>query len=133
MIYISHRITPTELGTADQHCNQAMYFADTLRHYFPYVKFYVPAESEPFVGKIHQCGWLTVERILEIDCLIINKDCEGVIFYVTEGSMSKGMLVELENCKTTNIPYYIVDNPTSVDTDAIWEFLKKVERKDSNG
>lgn len=107
-LYLSHRITsPTPEGQ-ELNCLAAISFAKGLRYYFPDVEIHVPAECEPFVAKAYGSGMLTVPQILDIDCQIIKKDCQGVIFYAPDGKLSPGMQVEFEFCGKNNIPWIVV-------------------------
>ena len=109
-LYLSHRITsPTPEGQ-ELNCLAAIAFAKGLRYYFPGVEIYVPAESEPFVAKTYKLGMLTVNQILEIDCQIILKDCEGAIFYSPDGELSPGMRVEYNFCQLEHVPFIIVNS-----------------------
>ena len=130
MLYISHRITGTATADTKKHCEQAINFTNALRHYFPLTEFYVPAESEPFVARVHAKKWMTVQQILDIDCEIIREDCNGVIFFVTEGDFSSGMREEYNCCRAHNIPFMILNGHVSENLPVISSFLNEL-REDS--
>lgn len=126
-LYLSHRITsPTPEGQK-LNCDAAIAFAKGLRHHFPDVEFYVPAESEPFVSKAHESDMLTVEQILEIDCQIILTDCQGVIFYAPYSKLSSGMQIEYNYCQLEHIPWIIVKD---LAIEMLSEFIKQVGETD---
>jgi hypothetical protein len=109
-VYLSHSITGPKGSAATkedmkENCDKAKLVAKTLRAIYPEVEFYVPAESENFVGKAYTKGYLTIAQILEIDCDII-RECDAVIFYNIEGS--NGCKIELECTQNECIPYAII-------------------------
>ena len=111
MIYISHPIRATEKHTQSQNCDAIIELASNLRRFFTWERFYVPAESEPFVGKLYESGKLSLTTILDTDCEIIQKDCKAVIFVILEDSISGGMKVELDCCIKHNKNFMFVRVP----------------------
>jgi hypothetical protein len=111
MIYLSHPIRATGKHTQEQNCEKAISLVTALRRYFPWEKFYVPAETEPFVQKLYVNGQLSLHDILSTDCEIIQKDCKAVIFVVLEDRLSDGMKVELDCCIKYDKNFMIVRVP----------------------
>ena len=111
-IYISHSIRGKHglSATVEQmntNCKHALDFAKWIREQFPDVKFYVPAESEPFVQIAYITEILTEEEILRIDCEIISSG-SGMIVFAPDGYFSRGMQTEIDWCLSHNIPYVVV-------------------------
>jgi len=91
----------------DSNCEIAIRLADQLRKMFPKLRLYVPAESEPFVGAAYKKGYLDIEQILELDCIIVDQ-CDIVIVYVPEGDeLQGGRKVEYDHAVATNKPVCI--------------------------
>ena len=69
-----------------------------------YDTIYVPAEHEEFVQAAYNCGALSIEQILAIDCMIVST-CGALVAY---GPVSPGMQVEIDYAVERNIPVYYV-------------------------
>lgn len=86
-VYCSHSIagkhgkdvTETQLKA---NCDAMIVLAKQLRKALPDIEFYVPAEHEEFVHTAYLGGYLTILKILEIDCAIID-NCDAVIVLAT--------------------------------------------------
>jgi len=90
-----------------ENCEIAMRLADQLRKIFPKLYLYVPAESEPFVGAAYGKGYLSIEQILELDCMVVDR-CDIVIVYVPEGGeLQGGRKIEYDHAVATNKPVCI--------------------------
>jgi len=93
-IYVSHSIRgkygqDATLAQMTENCDVITKVVVQLRRIFPNIDFYLPAESEPFVGKTSTLGYLTEKQILEIDCMIL-RECDAVIISVPEGDELQG-------------------------------------------
>lgn len=99
-LYLSHRISDGGDASPEmvkENLDNALYAAHMIRQYCSGVELYVPAESEPFVGRAHQLGYITVKQILEIDCMIL-KGCDGLVVYHNV-FISGGMMTEIKAVK----------------------------------
>lgn len=111
-VYFSHAMRGKPgfaLNSAEHgnNCEAAIRIADQLRKMFPKLSLYVPAESEPFVGAAYKKGYLSIEQILELDCIIVDQ-CDVVIVYVPEGDeLQGGRLIEYDHAVATNRPVCI--------------------------
>lgn len=114
--YISHSIRgfAGKDATASQmqaNCDTVKAIAEQFRKVFPAVDFYVPAESEPFVQRAFDMGYLTEKQMLDVDCRIISDTCDAVIIYVPEGdTLQGGRLIEFNYAKFNRIPTFLFKN-----------------------
>lgn len=113
-IYVSHSIRGKhgKDATHDQmvaNCKKAIKFGHWLKSSFPEVKWYVPADHDEFVVLAYEQGYLNEKQILDIDCLIIRDTCNGILFYMPDDYLSKGMEREKEEALALNKP--ILDIP----------------------
>ena len=111
-VYLSHamRGKPVYAVNSSEHgnnCEIAIRIADQLRKIFPKLRIYVPAETEPFVGAAYKKGYLNIEQILELDCIIVDQ-CDVVIVYVPDGDeLQGGRKIEYDHAVATNKPVCI--------------------------
>lgn len=121
--YLSHPITG-KFGTnckselAQQYmkinCQLAIEKANKLRKRFPELNIYVPAESEPFVGRTYTKGYLDVNKILEIDCEIL-ETCDILIIAPNlDNGISKGMIKEILRACDKLIPIFMWNDFTRI-------------------
>jgi hypothetical protein len=117
--YFSHPIrggygknaTATQI---QKNCEKAILIANMIRNAIPSIELYVPAESEPFVGRAYIKHYLTEQQILDIDCSIIS-NCEGVICYVPpDEPLQGGRKVELNYADKRAKWIFIFDNVEQV-------------------
>jgi hypothetical protein len=106
--YLSHYIRGSKgsratLWDINGNCRRAEEVAATLRRLFPNLRLYVPAESEPFVGKCYRNRYLDEKKILYIDCLIL-KECGTLIYFSPDRYFSRGMQIELDYAREHKIP-----------------------------
>lgn len=111
-VYFSHamRGKPDHAVNSAKHgdnCTIAKDLAKRFRKEFPKLELYVPAESEPFVGAAYKKGYLDIDQILELDCIIVDQ-CDVVIVYVPEGDeLQGGRKFEYDHAVATGKPVYI--------------------------
>ena len=112
-IYISHSIrgkygkNATEAQMMEN-CNAIKLIARRLRDTFSGVEFYLPADHEDFVNIAYRDHYLTEREILEIDCKIIDKNCNAVIVCVPEGDeLQGGRKIEYDFAVKNNIPVVV--------------------------
>ena len=112
-VYISHSIrgkagkyaTPTQMK---DNCDAIIAIATKLRQTIPIAEFYVPAESEPFVQRAYDSGYIDEAEILNVDCKIIKDLCDAVIVHIPDGDeLQGGRLVEWQFAIDNNIPVFI--------------------------
>lgn len=115
-IYVSHSIrgkygkdaTYTQM---QENCDAIIALVKDLRLAFPTVEFYVPAESEPFVGRAHRKHYMTEEQILDVDCDIIS-DGDAVIVYVPEDDeLQGGRKIEYDHAVANGISVLVFGTP----------------------
>jgi hypothetical protein len=85
-IYMSHSIFGTD-GKVEENCERAIKVANKIRHLFPEIGIYCPAESEIVLWTLREMKVLNVKDILEADCKIL-QTCHGWMWIYT--SPSKG-------------------------------------------
>jgi nucleoside 2-deoxyribosyltransferase len=111
-VYCSHSIqgkygaaaTETQMK---ENCEAMLVLANQLRKALPHMEFYVPAEHEDFVHLAYKTGRLTIDEILDIDCLIID-GCDAVIVLVPDGDeLQGGRKVEYDHAVKKNIPVVV--------------------------
>lgn len=107
--YLSHAIRGKAGPDAShdvqaKNCADAIRIADTLRHRFPKLVLYVPAENEVFVQIAYDSGHLSEKQILDIDCKIID-NMDGVLVYNPEiGKLQGGRKIEYNHAIATHNP-----------------------------
>ena len=110
--YLSHAVRgkagpDASYDVQAKNCAEAIRVADILRGLFPKLKLYVPAEDEIFVQIAYDIGHLTIDKILDIDCHIID-NLDGVILYVPDGDeLQGGRKIEYDHAVATNKPVCI--------------------------
>ena len=116
-IYMSHCIRGRKGNDAtqediDHNCRTALAAGEKLKTYFldwyrmdgfPKVDLYVPAENDEFVQLAYNCGMLTIDQILDVDCQIVDK-CDMMIVFGT--CVSSGMEVEITYATENVIPIF---------------------------
>jgi hypothetical protein len=111
-LYLSHQISDGgahDIDRQKENCQLAIKFGNRIRSEFPGIELYIPAESEPFVGRAYHGGFLSIPQILRIDCRIIDS-CDGVLVY-DRGHISRGMEVEITHAIQNGIPVqYLSDD-----------------------
>jgi hypothetical protein len=115
-IYISHSIRGKWGNTATKeqmavNCKRANLFAKGLRKELPDLYVHLPADFEEWVGMAWACEIISEEQILRVDCEIIST-CNGMIVFAPDDHISKGMQIEIDWCKSHNIPYLLLNAQT---------------------
>ena len=88
-------------------CKIAIEKAITLRQRFYDLHIYLPAESEPFVGRAHFKNYIDINKILEIDCEIL-ENCDMLIIAPTiADGISGGMIKEILRACDKIIPIFV--------------------------
>lgn len=111
-VYCSHSIQGKYGKGATQiqmkeNCDAMIELVEHLRKALPHIEFYVPAEHEDFVSKAYQLGYMSIEKILEIDCLIID-GCDAVVVLVPDGDeLQGGRKIEYDHAVATNTPVVV--------------------------
>ena len=111
-VYLSHAMRGkaginASCDAQNVNCEAAIVLADQLRREFPKMRVYVPAESEPFVAASYLKGYLTIDQILELDCIVVDQ-CDVVVVYVPEGDeLQGGRLVEYNHAIATHKPVVV--------------------------
>ena len=77
-------------------------FGKQLAKEFPNIDFYVPGYHDEFVLIAYKKGYLTIEQILNIDCVIVSR-CNFLIVFAPNDYISKGMQTEIDYCVYNNI------------------------------
>ncbi|HUW45777.1 MAG TPA: hypothetical protein VMW50_08275 [Dehalococcoidia bacterium] len=95
-------------------CDRAKRLAKIIRAIRPDIGLYVPAESEDFISRAFDEGYLTIKQILAIDCQIVTAS-DLVIFYNFEGELSLGMKKEHDAASVANKQIMIVTDPIDID------------------
>jgi hypothetical protein len=116
-IYMSHPIRGAKgrKATAEdmyKNCMNTQRVATEIRAYLydwfrmhgdvPRIDLYVPAEHDEFIQIAYDEGQLTVEQILDNDCVIVGR-CNMLIAY---GPISEGMKQEIDYAQAHNIPIF---------------------------
>jgi len=84
--------------------NDAIKVAKALESMMPNLSVYCPGGNDTWGEVAYSRGILTIDKILEIDCAIIDTmDC--VLVYDKYPTRSGGMKVEIEYCAKMNKPY----------------------------
>jgi len=111
-VYVSHAIQGKKGKDATEedmkrNNQKAIIFGKVLRHHFPKLEVYVPADGDEFVIVAYQKRWLTVEQILEIDKIILRRR-NFLLVYSPDGYLSRGMRVEVEEAGLCGMPCIVV-------------------------
>ena len=109
-IYVSHSIRgPKGLAATEKDmrysCDRIKLIIGRLREDFPEIEFYLPAESEQFVGIAYREKFLTELQILNIDCEIIDT-CNLVMIFVPvdDSEVQGGRLIEKAYAVVNGMP-----------------------------
>jgi len=95
-MYVSHYIRGLEgneasVETIESNLTKAKEVCKQLRIYFgSNLDFYVPAEMDEFPQVALELGFLDVEQILDIDCVIVSR-CDALLVLHFEQKLSGGM------------------------------------------
>jgi len=127
-VYVSHSIRGPNGGDAtkedmDYNCDRIKLLVNRVRKIFPDVEFYVPAESEEFVGIAYRNGIVNEKQILDIDCIILD-GCDLVVVFLPEDDpdLQGGREIEGTHAYTNGIPCLEVSSFTDFVTQ-LNEFL----------
>ena len=114
-VYCSHYVRgPKGLKATEKdmqlNCRRATVHGLELETKFPNVDFYVPGAVDEPIAVAYKRGYLTEERILKIDCEIIDT-CRAVILLVWGDILSRGMQIEVDYAKAHDVPIFRTDKP----------------------
>lgn len=106
-VYISHPIRGMAGNDAtkevkDNNNQAAMDFAKLLRHRFPGIWLYCPAEHEDWIQKALTEKIISINNILEIDCDIVS-ECNILLVYSPDSYISDGMWREIDRANETGL------------------------------
>lgn len=126
-IYVSHSIrgkfgADATVGQMRTNCQKAVNFGKLLRTIFPGINWYIPADHDEFVTLAFTKGYLNEDQILDVDCDIIDT-CQGLLAYIPDDFISKGMGIEINYASSTDIPHVLAKDQQ---WDRIREFLRGV-------
>ena len=106
--YVSHAIqgkfgaaATTEQMEANN--QKAIKFGKQLVEEFPCIDFYVPGYHDEFVLIAYKKNYLTIEQILDVDCVIVSR-CNFLVVYSPNDYISKGMKKEIDHAVKSSIP-----------------------------
>ena len=104
-LYMSHSIRGrkgVDATSEDMEANNllAIEAGKQLKILLPDYDVYVPGSHDELVIIGFEKGYLNEQKILDIDCAIIDK-CDMVVAYTPDGYLSHGMVVELRHAKYT--------------------------------
>lgn len=115
-VYLSHAMRGkagdgASVDAQAKNCAAAIEVAKVLRNVFPEVlDLYVPAETEPFVQRAYDAGYLTVKQILDIDCQVVDA-CDAMVVWVPRGDcLQGGREVEYDYARANNIPVVVFED-----------------------
>lgn len=104
--YLSHPIRGyldcQETGIKATNVRKALAVANAIRCRLPWLSLYCPGEHQDFVSRAYHLGYLSDEKILDIDCKIMCAR-ELVIFYDPDNKLSTGMQKEWEVATVVNM------------------------------
>jgi len=86
-------------------CNKAICVGTVLEICVPDLELYIPGKHDEFVCKAYRKNYLDEDRILDIDCDILNER-DLLIIYNHQNYLSNGMQTEILYAKKHNIPMY---------------------------
>ncbi|MFA6690900.1 MAG: hypothetical protein WCR98_02860 [Saccharofermentanales bacterium] len=99
-VYLSHPIRGHATENIDEAIKKnneiAKHYAGELRHWFPTVEFYVPAEHDDFPQAAMDLGMLSVDEVLAIDVKIAG-DCDVLLMLRPPEGASEGQTYEWKN------------------------------------
>lgn len=112
-VYCSHYVRgPKGLKATEKdmklNCHRATIHGLELEAQFPDIDFYVPGAVDEPIAVAYKRGYLTEERILQIDCEIIDT-CQAVILLVWGEHLSRGMQIEVDYAEVHNVPIFRTD------------------------
>jgi hypothetical protein len=113
-IYVSHSIRGKKGNTATQeqmaeNCAKVRFFGKCLRlNISSRIEWYIPGEHDELISYLFHKGYVTEAAILEGDCDILSK-CRGLILYMPDDYISKGMRIELDYANEHEIPVRFID------------------------
>ena len=106
--YVAHSIRGkfgADATTEQMEANnqKAIVFGKQLAKEFPNIDFYIPGYYDEFVLIAYKKGYLTIEQILDVDCVIVSR-CNFLVVFAPDDYISKGMQTEIDYCVYNNIP-----------------------------
>lgn len=118
LVYFSHRISngshKTSAEEQRKYCEEAVQVAEDIKERLTGdIEIYVPgADSEKFVSRAIDSGFMTIEQVLDVDCQIIDS-CDAVICRVESigDQLQGGRKIEVDHAEKTNKPCLVFDQP----------------------
>jgi len=123
-VYVSHYIRGLEgneasVETIESNLTKAKEVCKQLRIYFgSNLDFYVPAEMDEFPQVALELGFLDVEQILDIDCVIVSR-CDAL-------KLSGGMERELTTARVTGVPVYFLEDMSEANLELLKVWLENL-------
>ena len=130
-VYVSHYIRGLEgneasVETRESNLTKAKEVCKQLRIYFgSNLDFYVPAEMDEFPQVALELGFLDVEQILDIDCVIVSR-CDALLVLHFEQKLSGGMERELTTARVTGVPIYLLNGMDEVNLERLKVWLESL-------
>lgn len=107
-------------------CAKAITWAKALRIEFGCnLKLHVPAEHDEHILIAMEKGYLTVDQILDIDCVIVNKR-DVLLVAMWEGQPSGGMAREIDTAFIHHIPTRVFTGIDEIELKALSMWLEKL-------
>lgn len=129
--YFSHTIRGPDGSAATEedarrNCKEAVEVAKWLRESIPELEIYVPGEHEfPPVGILLHKGYITVEQILEVDCMIIDEQ-DLLVVLVKDGWMGGGIGIEMAHAKKNAKPIFLVEKRDELTLERLGRVVKNM-------
>jgi len=130
-VYVSHYIRGPEGNAAskktiDTNIAKTKAVCQQLRIRFgSNLDLYVPAEMDEFPQIAMEIGYLTIKKVLDIDCIIVS-GCDALILLDFEHCLSDGMLEERRAALECGIPIYSLDGMDEVSLELLRVWLESL-------
>ena len=107
-------------------CQQAIAWAKALRIYFGCnLEIHVPAEHDEHMLIAMKKGYLTIDQVLDIDCVIVSRR-DVVLIANWEDHISGGMRREIDTAYRRGIPYRVFTDVQEDDLRALKMWLEQL-------
>jgi hypothetical protein len=80
---------------------KAIEFSKFIRKAFPAIQWYVPGDHDEIVQIAFEKNYLDADKILDIDCSIIDT-CNFMLIFAPDDYISGGMKIEIDHCTKTH-------------------------------
>jgi len=130
-VYVSHYIRGPEgnkasKATIETNIANTKEICKQLRiHFGSNLDLYVPAEMDEFPQIAMQEGYLDIDGVLDIDCIIVAR-CDALLLLDFKQNLSEGMVRELAAAEFAGLPFYTLEGMDEVSLEKLRNWLESL-------